>query len=271
MMNKILLTSALALALASCKTAAPAKSSEPALTRPVDTQAPVENHALMRSLNKNSVFEQVKINSKIDVQTGSYLPTADATIYIENGSKIWMNLSAAFLNVARGIATPGGIKGYEKIGKTYIESDFSYLNKLLNVNFINYSSFQNMLVGKPFLPVAAADYIITKNAGGFSFSSRQNQNITVDGKTSEYKINLDYTPDYDLSRIQLQDIRTADNLEVYYSNWTAAGSDRFPQNVKIILKGQKTGQILIENTKFDFSKMDAPYSVPANYTKKEIR
>lgn len=55
-------------------------------------------------------FEQIKIDSKVHVETGSFIPTLDATIYIENNKKVWMNLRALFLNVARGIATPDGIK-----------------------------------------------------------------------------------------------------------------------------------------------------------------
>ena len=49
------------------------------------------------------------------------------------------------------------------------------------------------------------------------------------------------------------------------------GKTRFPKNVKIIIKGEKDGQVLIENTKFDFQKMETPYSVPSNYQKVNIK
>jgi hypothetical protein len=87
-------------------------------------------------------FDQIKIDSKVRVETGSYVPTLDATIYIENDKKVWMNLRALFINAARGIATPEGIKGQDKINKTYIDSDFDYLNNLLNVNFIDYKALE---------------------------------------------------------------------------------------------------------------------------------
>ena len=182
-----------------------------------------------------------------------------------------MNMAAVFMNVARGIATPEGIKGYEKWNKTYIESDFSYLNNLLNVNFINYDALQNLLVGKTFIPVNEKDFVLTKNAQGYTLTSGKNQKVTVDGKTSEYKVKMDYSADFDLENVLLQDVNTSDNLEVQYSNWNSVDTERFPKNVKIIIKGQKNGQILLENTKFDFSKMETPYSVPSNYTKKTIR
>lgn len=240
-------------------------------TTPVNVASPVNNDAFFTQVTKKSVFPQVKINSKIEVQTGKFVPPLDATIYIENGQKVWMNMSAVFLNVARGVATPQGINGYEKLNKTYIESDFAYLNKLLNVNFINYSSLQNLLVGKAFVPVNANDFILTKNAQGYSLSSAKTQKVTVEGKISEYNVNMNYSPEFDLTKVVLQDPKTYDSLEVQYGNWVSLNNERFPQSVKIIIKGQKNSQILIENTKFDFAKMETPYSVPSNYTKKTIK
>lgn len=264
-MKNLVIAAAAALFLTSCKT------QQPTVSAPTNVNAPVTNTAFFKALEKKSQFDQVRINSKIDAETGAFVPTIDATIYIENGKKVWMNMSAMFINVARGIATQEGIKGYEKWNKTYIESDFSYLNNLLNVNFINYDALQNLLVGKTFIPVNEKDFTLTKNAQGYSLTSAKNQKVTVDGKTSEYQVKMDYSPEFELQNVQLKDVATSDNLEVQYSNWISAGAERFPQNVKIIIKGRKNGQILLENTKFDFSKMETPYSVPSNYTKKTIK
>lgn len=264
-MKNLIIAAAFSIAAISCKT------QQPAATVPTNVNAPVSNAAFFSAVQKKSQFQQVKINSKIDAETGAFVPTIDAAIYIENSKKVWMNMSVLFANVARGIATPEGIKGYEKWNKTYIESDFSYLNNLLNVNFINYDALQNLLVGKTFIPVNEKDFVLTKNAQGYTLTSAKNQKVTVNGSTSEYLVKMNYDENFDLQDVLLKDATTADNLEVQYSNWTDVGSERFPRNVKIIIKGQKNGQILLENTKFDFAKMETPYSVPSNYTKKTIK
>ena len=49
------------------------------------------------------------------------------------------------MSQARANITPAGIKAYEKINKTYIDSNFDYINNLLKVNFIDYSALQNLL------------------------------------------------------------------------------------------------------------------------------
>lgn len=272
-MKKILLTGISAIFLASCTASKSATASADKRTSktPVDTSAPVANTAFFTAVNKKPAFSELKINSKIDVQTGSFVPTADAIIYIENGSKIWMNISAAFFQIARGIATPQGVKAYEKIGKTYIDSDFSYLNRMMNVDFLDFDGLQNMFLGKSVRPVNAADFMLTQNAQGYTLTSLKNQKVSVEGKTSDYKVTLNYSPDFDLTKVLMKDMASPDHVEIQYTNYVAAGTERLPKNVKIILKGQKTSQILIENTKFDFSKMETPYSVPANYTKKEFR
>lgn len=264
-MKKYILAAFSSLLLLSCKT-------QPSVEKkPVDVKAPVSNSAFISTVTQKSGFNQVKINSKVDVQTGNFIPTIDATIYIENGNKVWMNMTAVLFNVARGIATPSGIKGYEKWNKTYIESDFTYLNNLLNVNFLNYNSFQNLLTGKTFVPVNEQDFVLNKNMQGYALNSSKNQKVTVNGKTTEYKINLDYASNFDLNKVLLQEINSSNSLEVQYSNWNVFGTERFPQNVKIIIKGEKNGQVLIENTKFDFSTMQTQYSVPSGYTKVNIR
>ena len=218
-----------------------------------------------------SKFEQIKIDSKVRVETGSYVPTLDATIYIENDKKVWMNLRALFINAARGIATPEGIKGQDKINKTYIDSDFDYLNNLLNVNFIDYKSLEKILLGRTFVKINDRQFDLTQNAQGFKMVSNTNQKIVTDEKNREYKVALQYDTNYDLLAVNLKDILSSDELDVSYSDWNEYEGIRLPKNVKIIIKGSKSSQILLENTKFDFSRMETPYSVPSSYKKIEIK
>lgn len=240
--------------------------------QPINTNAAVVSNAVFfNKIKAKPDFQQLKINSRVSVESGSFIPTLDATIYIENDKKVWMNMTAIFLNVGRGLATPEGIKGYEKWNKTYIESDFSYLNQLMNVNFIDFSVLQNLLMGRNFLPIQAKDFLLTQNAQGYHLSSAKNLTFEKNGKVSQYIASMDYSNDFDLLKVNLKDVKSDDDLEISYGNWLVFENIKVPQNVKIIIKGSKTGQILLENTNFESSKMDTPYTVPNNYTKTEIR
>lgn len=272
----------LILALSSCKTRNAVKSdtgnTRDSITtaednkNPKDVNQPVRDkltfyeHVLIPPK-----FEQIKIDSKVRVETGSFIPTLDATIYIENDKKVWMNLRALLFNVARGIATPDGIKGQDKTSKTYIDSDFDYLNNLLNVNFIDYKALEKILLGRTFVKISDSQFTLTQNAQGYKMVSNVNQKIVTDEKSREYKIALQYDTNYDLLSVNLKDVLSPDELEISYSDWNEYNGIRLPQNVKIIIKGSKSSQILLENTKFDFSRMETPYSVPSSYKKIEIK
>lgn len=251
--------------MVSCKT-------KTAVDNPISTNAPIaSNAAFFNTITEKTNFQQLKINSRITAETGKFIPPLDATIYIEKDKKVWINMIAIFLNVGRGLATPDGIKGYEKWNKTYIESDFSYLNGLLNVNFIDYGAFQNLLLGKTFIPVNAKDFKLTKNAQGYLLTSIKDLRFQTNGTSHEYSASLSYSNEIDLENVSLKKINASDELQVSYANWENFENIKLPRTVKIVIKGSKDSQILLENTKFESSKMDAPYSVPNNYKKTEIK
>ncbi|OBW41575.1 hypothetical protein AB670_02060 [Chryseobacterium sp. MOF25P] len=216
-------------------------------------------------------FEHVKINSKITASDLRVSPL-DATIYIESDKKIWSNISFLIIPAARAIITPEGIKAMDKYNKNYIDSDFDYLNNLLNVNFINYTTLEKLLMGRTFMQITNSNSKIVKNSQGYQLTSITNQKIVSNEITREYKVEMQYTEDFNLNWVKLQDVKSNDAIEIVYENWeTFPNEVKLPKNVKIIIKGSKTSQILMENTKFDFSRMETPYSVPANYKKIDIK
>ena len=264
-MKKYIFATGLIISLISCKT-------RTTVENPINTNTPIASTTgFFNKITEKTDFQQLKINSKITAETGKFIPPLDATIYIERDKKVWINMIAIFLNVGRGIATPEGIKGYEKLNKTYIESDFTYLNSLLNVNFIDYGAFQNLLLGKTFIPVNDKDFKVTKNAQGYLLTSVKNLSFKTNGNVSEYSAALRYNDQMELENVVLKKIDASDELEVSYALWENFETIRLPKNVKIMIKGSKNSQILLENTRFDSSKMEVPYSVPTNYTKTEIK
>lgn len=215
-------------------------------------------------------FDQVKMTGKINIESESGIPNLDAVIYIENDQKIWANMTVFLFGAARAIVTPDGFKAIDKYNKTYIDSDFNYLNQLLNVNFINYKTVEKILMGRSFIRLNN-QFAIGKTFEGFRVISLVDQKMEGDENTRIYRVEMLYNNTYDLTSLHLFDMESADELEINYQNWEAYGNIRLPKSVKIIIKGTKTSEILIENTKFDFSKIQTPYSVPNNYKKIEIQ
>lgn len=126
-------------------------------------------------------------------------------------------------------------------------------------------------MGRTFVKISDSQFTLTKNAQGYKMVSNGTQKIETDEKKREYKISLQYDENYDLLDVNLKDVLSSDELEISYSNWDVFNEIRLPKNVKIIIKGSKSSQILLENTKFDFSRMETAYSVPSSYKKIEIK
>lgn len=241
---------------------------------PTSTSVPVENtDAFYSAIATPIQFDVVKMSSRVNVRNGKFIPTLNATFYIEKDKKVWANITAfmGLFGGARGLATPNGIQAYEKINNTYIDSDFSYLNNLLGVNFVTFDALQKMLVGRTFVPVSESDFTLTKSAQGYQLTSTKVQEVRVNGKKAAYNVRLNYDAQYRLNQVEIDDASSDHHLRIAYSNWNRFGESEFPVDVKINIKTDKTDEILIENTNFDFSRMDTPYSVPANYKKTVIK
>lgn len=216
-------------------------------------------------------FDNLRITTKITADNIKVSPL-DAIIYIETDKKIWSKIDFLFFNAARALITPDGIKAMDKYNKNYIDSDFEYLNNLLNVNFFNYTNLEKLLIGRTFFTLSNKNARITKNMQGYQMESISNLKFTTENGEREYKLNLQYSEDYNLTDLKLKDVKSDDAVEIVYTDWeTQPNNVKLPKNVKIIIKGSKNSQILLENTNFVFSRMETPYSVPSSYKKIEIK
>lgn len=281
-MNKWIASILFILVLFSCKTRKTVEQStegkdsiqveKPKNDKPIDVGENVHDPVTFyEKVYIHPQFESLKISSKITSDDIKVSPL-DAVIYIETDKKIFASINFLFINAARALITPEGIKAMDKYNKNYIDSDFDYLNNLLNVNFIDYKNLENLLIGRTFLTIKGRNSRLTQNMQGYQLASISNIKIETGETTREYKIVLQYSPDYDLIQAKLQDANSDDSLEILYDGWeTYQNVIRLPKNVKIIIKGSKNSQILLENTKFDFSRMDTRYSVPSSYKKIEIQ
>lgn len=273
MMKKIALCLLAIFALTACRPRA--KVAEAQTETP---EAPVKGKPIAATY---AFFEKVmiqprpdflKITSKMQLQTPeTSLPSVNTTLYLEKDKKVWLNATVLFFNIARAQATPAGIQAYEKTSQHYLDSDFAYLNKLLNVNFITFATLEKLLLGRTFIRIHSDEYQLKETSEGFLLSSTIPQNFGGGEKAEKYDVYLAYAPNYDLNSLIIKNIRNHDQLEVRYEDWTDIEGNRLPQNVKINLKGSQPGEISIQNTKFELEKMNAPFSIPKNYSKIEIK
>lgn len=276
-MRLILSSFMMFLVLLSCKTRSKAEensqtSSTDSVSGGVDGQRVATTLAFYEKVLIPPKFTQLKITGKVEVNIpNTFTPQLNSTMYIVQDEKIWMNMNVLFINAARALATPNGIEAYVKTERSYIQSDFHYINNLLNVNFINYKTLEKLLLGRTFVKLSSKQYQMHKTKEGYTLASVVPQQFSDTDNEGVYHVKLEYAENYDLLKVDLQDTKSKNKLFIEYLEWVDFEQMRLPKYVKIIIKGGKSGEILLENTKFESQKMNTPFSIPKNYSKIEIQ
>ena len=216
-------------------------------------------------------FENLKIKGNVDANLSeNNSPTINATIYIEKDNKIWVNGSILLLNVVRGLITPNAVKGYEKVNKTYIDNDFSALNTILGIDFLDYKNTENLLLGRLFVPVEKVNYkveIINKN---YVLTSVKDIIINQGKVKGSYKNIIELDENFLPNKVTLIDTKHNKAWEISYDDKVKFQNIIFPKKVKILIKDTKNKEIHLEYNTFEFTKMETPFSIPSNYTKRNL-
>lgn len=258
---KLFLVFAGVLFLASCKTANVASADA----------TDMKTASLIKSMAvKKLSFTHLTINSKINADIDDVSTSLNGKIYIQNGKKIWVNVSKFGINGARAVITPEGFQAYEKLERTYIDGDFSYFNQLLKVDFIDYDKLQNLLLGRIFVEMKASDFQSEIIDNQYVLTYKGNQELLQNPQEGKYIQTYTIGSDFYLREAILKDPKSQMELFVSYSNWIKVGSQEFPKNVKIIVKDKKTQKVELEYNNFTFEQIDTPFEIPSGYKPNDI-
>ncbi len=214
-------------------------------------------------------FTTLKIKATADIEADTNYPSVGLTLYINRGNQIWAN-ATLILPIARANILPSGFKMYEKIGKTYVDSDFNYVNNLLKVNFIDYSSIENLLTGKLFFPVKPGDFSFSVKNDQYLLTSINPMKIGSGKDSRNFSRSLAFDSNFNLIQIILEDKSKNTYLQVDYDNYINVENKILPKTIKIFIKEKKETKILLNYNKFEFVKMDTPFEFPKGYTQRKI-
>src|SRR5690606_34226540 len=188
------------------------------------------------SLKQKPVFTHLTIQSKIQADIDGNSIGLNGKIYIQNEKKIWVNVSKFGINAARAVITPNGFKAYEKLDRTYIDGDFTYFNHLLKVDFIDYQTLQDLLLGRIFIKMKANDFQSEIIDNRYVLNFKNNQKLLDRPKEGKYIQTYEFGSDFLLREAFLKDPETKVELRIEYSGWLKVGTQWFPKNVKILVK-----------------------------------
>lgn len=270
-MKKFIFLMLCGVVLYSCKTKKNTESSSSIEAQPIDDREAIKDTRFFyKEINGKAKFKALKINNKINIKTESFIPAINGTIYIENNKKIWINLTSFFINIGRGLAEKKEFRGYLKQPeKIAIEENYDNVKELVGLDFLDYDSLEKLLLGKTFIPLDDANYVLTKNLNNYLLKSKEPISFN-NSDDDKYNITLQYSEDFELKNVELTNLALTDMILIDFSNRIDFNKLNLPQNVKITLKGTKNIEVLIENTKFEDSEMKTPFKIPENYQKVQL-
>ncbi|ADX67857.1 DUF4292 domain-containing protein [Weeksella virosa] len=261
-MRKIVISVMISLLLASC---ASSKRTTTSKINETSAFASSSSAIIKNVISKESSFDYLMIKSTLKADLGDINTGIDATIFIDNQDKIWIN-AQKFIFKARALVTPDKFQAYENMGKSYIDGDFSFINKILGVDFIDYQKFQNLMLGKVFVNLTDTDFIAEKVDNEYRITP-----TAAKSKKEAYEQSYIFDSGFRLKEANLHYPKEKVEVQIQYLNWVKAGKEELPKNVKILVKDKKTKQIDLEYNSFTFQQIDTPFSIPSGYKKRDIK
>lgn len=199
----------------------------------------VDNH-----LKSFASEESRTMNSTLTMVDGNKKNTIGATFDFYKGEQIDLSASYFGFNVAKGSFDNDGFVFYEKIKKTYAESDYSVFNS----DLFDFQSIEKLLSGKFFLnqeEIEPTEFKILENKD-FFFAFDFKELFTIKSKDEQIRMKggiAYFDANYKLKKINL--ISNEGDLLVgfNYTDWQVDENQIFPGTIEI---NSELSKILIE-------------------------
>lgn len=215
--------------------------------------------------------EHLQIRSRIETDLNGKTNSATLRLYIQGDERIWANASILGITGARANITPDKVQAYEILDKTYIDSDFSFFNQKLKVNFINFERLKSLLLGQLFLIEDWNAYELNISPENlYALAHKENDKLRRNPENGKYIHTFFLDSHYRLVKVEITDPNSNSEILVSYENWISVNEVEFPGRVKILVKSNENDKIELEYTNFDFSETNPPFNIPSGYSEREI-
>lgn len=216
-------------------------------------------------------FDYVQIRTRMDAAIDGKNVNATLRLYIDNEDLIWANASMLGITGARAHITPEGVKAYEVLDKTFIDSDFTFFNEKLKVNFIDYNRLQQLLLGQLFLIEPWTSYSLeTTSENEYALHYKQNEALNRNPQNGKYIHSFFLDSNYRLNRVEIVDKSSETTITATYEGWHQINGRNLPGKVNVVIKGKDTDSFNLEYNNFDFTQMNPPFRIPEGYSPRKL-
>ncbi len=233
---------------------------------------------LINKLSENELkYETLAVKFKADYIIDKKKTKLKGQFRIKKDSIIWLSITPALgIEILRLYITPDSVKLINRMDKTYLATDFKYINTFLN-NAVDFDMLQSLLLGNDFSLYENTHWKARWSEKGYKLSTSNRRKLKKYAKDrNKYSIpiqNIWLEPEnYKITHTMIKEIRNqkARKLDVYYSEFLDFDNQRFASNLQFDIQADKNIEVNINYHKISID--DAvrfPFKISKRYTKIE--
>jgi len=228
---------------------------------------------LIKKLKENEFnFEWFDAKFSADFSMDGKENSFKGSLRIRKDSAIWASISPALgIEMARILITQDSMKLMNRIEGTYLKTDFSYINNLLETNF-DFDILQALLLGNDLTCYENDKFKANINEKKYLLRTVGRQKIKkfVDENDKDRIILQDIWLDpetYKIEKITLKDIQKSSKIDSYYSGFHAIGGQIYPTELYFDFNNKRAIKLTLKMSKIQVNiPKSMSFRIPSRYT-----
>lgn len=228
---------------------------------------------LFEELKKNELqFDWFTAKFSIDYIYDKKLTEFRGQIRIRKDSVIWLSFSPALgIEMARLKVTNDSVFFMNRINKTYLKGDYSFINDYLQTN-IDFDILQSFVIGNDFQFYENSKFRANIDNQEYKLSTMERHKLKKFVKKSDTDVKAFYqniwlNPEtFKITRVTIKEITNDKKLDAYYSDFREYDEQLFPFNIIFEIQADENVTVKVKYSRIRLNEAKSfPFGIPSKY------
>ncbi len=228
---------------------------------------------LFEELAKNELqFDWFSAKFSIDYIYDKKLTEFRGQIRIRKDSVIWLSFSPALgIEMARLKVTNDSVFFMNRINKTYLKGDYSFINDYLQTN-IDFDILQSFVIGNDFQFYEKTKFRTSIDNQEYKLSTTERHKLKKFVKETDTDVkaffqNIWLNPEtFKITHVTIKEITNDKKLDAYYSDFREYDEQLFPFNIIFEIQADEKVIVKVKYSRIRLNEAKSfPFSIPSKY------
>ncbi|MBE0640975.1 MAG: DUF4292 domain-containing protein, partial [Bacteroidales bacterium] len=226
---------------------------------------------------KNKEFRFDDLNLKFSatlIQDKKDRASFSGQLRIRRDSIIWVTISPALgIEAIRAMITPDSVFVMNRIDKTYLSTDFGYVNRLINAA-LDFDMLQAFLTGNDFAIYEIPQFRASIDGGLYRLNTSNRNKLKKYIRSHEDVLTIPLQTiwldpeSFKITRVQVKELEVEGRkVTASYSVFSEVSGQPFPSKISIEATAEKSIDLELEYTRIERNtEVEFPFRIPSTYT-----